>query len=51
MESEEMKEIPPIDQDRICEKAWERFLVVANGFQEIRTLAKNDIHARGTRAS
>jgi hypothetical protein len=36
MESEEM-EIPPIGQYRRCVKAWERVLVVANGFQEINT--------------
>jgi hypothetical protein len=40
MEGEEMKEIPPIGQYRICRKAWERFFVVANGFQEIRTPVK-----------
>jgi hypothetical protein len=43
MESEEMKESPPIGQDGRCGKAWERVLVVAKGCQEIRTLAKNDV--------
>ena len=41
VESEEMKEIPSRGQDRRYEKAWERVLVVANGFQETRTPAKN----------
>jgi hypothetical protein len=41
MESEEMKESPPIGQYRRCGKAWERILVVANDCQEIRTPAKN----------
>jgi hypothetical protein len=35
MESEEMKEGPPIGQYTKCEKAWERVLVVSNGFQEV----------------
>jgi hypothetical protein len=51
MESEEMKENPPIGQDRRCRKAWERVLVVANGFQEIRTPVKSDVPARDTRTS
>jgi hypothetical protein len=51
MESEEMKEGPPKGQDRRCRKAWERVLVVANGCQEIRTPAKNDVPARDTRTS
>jgi len=51
MESEEMKEIPPIGQYRRCVKVWERALVVENGFQEIRTPAKNDIPTLDTRTS
>jgi hypothetical protein len=49
MEKEEMKEIPPIGQYGRCRKAWERVLVVAKGFQEIRTPAKNDVPARDTK--
>jgi hypothetical protein len=51
MESEEMKESYPIGQYRRCRKDWERVLVVANSFQEIRTPAKNDVHSRDTRTS
>jgi hypothetical protein len=35
MESEEMKEGPPIGQDTKCGKALERVLMVANGCQEV----------------
>jgi hypothetical protein len=51
MKSEEMKESTPIGQDRRCGKAWKRVLVVANGCQEMRTPAKNDVPARDTRTS
>jgi hypothetical protein len=51
MESEEMKESPPIGQDRRCGKAWERVVVIANSFQEIRTLTKSDVPTRDTRTS
>jgi hypothetical protein len=47
MESEEMKERPPIGQDRRCGKAWERVLVVAKVCQEIRTPANNDVALGG----
>jgi hypothetical protein len=43
MESEDMKGSSPIKQCRIFGKAWERVLVVANGFQEIATPPKNDV--------
>jgi hypothetical protein len=51
VESEEMKEIPPRGQERRYEKAWERVLVVANGFQETRTPAKNVVPAEDTRTN
>jgi hypothetical protein len=51
MESEEMKESPPMGQDRRCIKAWERVFVVANGFQEIRTPTNNDVPSRDTRTN
>jgi hypothetical protein len=51
MESEEMKERTPKGKDREFRKAWGRFLVVANGCQEIRTTTKNGVPARDTRTS
>jgi hypothetical protein len=51
MESEKMKKGPPKGQDRECGKAWERVWMVANGFQEIRTPAKNVVPSRDTRTS
>jgi hypothetical protein len=49
MESEEMKEGPPKGQDIRCVNAWERVLVIANSFQEIRTHVKSVIPTRDTR--
>ena len=46
-----VKDSTPIGQDKRCIKAWERVLVVANGFQEIRTHVKNVVPARDTRTS
>jgi hypothetical protein len=51
VESEEIKEGPPKGQYGRCRKAWERVLVVAKGFQGVRTPAKNDVPTRDTRTS
>jgi hypothetical protein len=44
MESDEMKESPPIGQDRRCKRIL--ISVVENGFQEIGTPPKNGVPAR-----
>jgi hypothetical protein len=49
MDSEELKKIPSIGQDRRCRNTSKRVLVVVNGFQEIRTPTKSDVPARDAR--
>ena len=43
--------VAPIGQDNKHKKGWERVLVVAEGFQEVRVPTKSDVPSRDTRTS